>query len=64
MLELGWWGGGSILELGGGGEGPYLSWGVGGGSILELGGGSILELGGGGRVCWSVFSGSKVDVFY
>ena len=49
-------GGGSILELGGGGEGPYLSWGVGGGSILELGGG--------GRVCWSVFSGSKVDVFY
>ena len=39
-----------------GGEGPYLSWGVGGGSILELGGG--------GRVCWSVFSGSKVDVFY
>ena len=40
---------------------------MGGGSILELGGGgggSILELGGGGRVCWSVFSGSKVDVFY
>ena len=29
--------GGSILELGGGGEGLYLSWGWGAGSILELG---------------------------
>ena len=45
-------GGGSILELGGGG-GLYLSWEVGGGSILELGGGGeglYLSWGVGGRV--------------
>ena len=47
-------GGGSILELGGGGEGLYLSWGVGGG-------GSILELGGGGEgpyLSWGEGGGS------
>ena len=33
ILELGGGGGGSILELGGGVEGPYLSWGEGGGSV-------------------------------
>ena len=36
-------GGGSILELGGGGEGPYLSWGWGEGPYLSWGegGGSV-----------------------